>query len=440
MAKFRYHDPEEDKRDPFAQEDASASSEFEQLLAAKGDEASVTTRRYKQGEQITGTVIRVGQDFLFIDLGGKSTASLAVEEYLGSNETPPKVGEELKAFVREDNGSEVILTRALRRGETDVGVLRDAFENELRVEGKVEKHNKGGFDVSVGGKRAFCPMGHMDSGSIDNPDSYIGLVLKFNVIEFKQGGRNIVLSRRQLLREEQKSKAQEVMRTLEPGQTLRAVISRIAEFGAFADLGGVDGLIPMSELSWKRVKSAEEVVKVGQVVMVKVLKVEHAPRLRISLSLKEAGEDPWAGLATRLVPGSKVQGIITRLTEFGAFVSVEDTVEGLAHISQLTWEKRLNHPAEAVKVGQQVEATVLSCDLEARKLSLSLKGEMPSGLAEKLAAKRRGGEASPEDTQALADWENYQKTVQKAQKEAGLGGTQSALAAAFQSAGKKKGK
>ncbi|MEY2988549.1 MAG: hypothetical protein RJB13_2070 [Pseudomonadota bacterium] len=285
MSKFHFIDSDELGRDPFAAED-NESTEFEKLLASEGQSASL--KRYRAGEPVSGVVLKAGSEYLFIDLGGKSTATLAVDEYVLAGLEIPGVGAEVQAFVRKDTGSEILLTRSLRRGDQDDGLIRSAYDNRLPVEAKVEKVVKGGFEASLSGKRAFIPLSHMELGTVADPDSYIGQVLRFIVTEYKQGGRNVVLSRKSILKDEKDAKAGEIVRNLEVGQKMPATITRLADFGAFADVGGVEGLIPMSEMAWKRVGKAQDVVKVGEVVNVKVIRIEHSPRLRIALSLKQA--------------------------------------------------------------------------------------------------------------------------------------------------------
>ena len=285
MSKTRFIDADEFGRDPFASEDHE-TTEFEKLLESESSSASL--KRYRAGEPVAGSVLRISQEFIFIDLGGKSTATLATEEFVSAGLTPPVVGSEIQAYVRKDNGSEIILTRSLRRGEQDDTLLRSAFETRLPVEAKIEKVVKGGFEASLSGKRAFVPLSQIELGQVAEPESYIGQVLKFTITEYKQGGKNIVLSRKSILKDEREAKAGEVVRTLEVGQKRSATITRLADFGAFADLGGVEGLIPMSELGWKRVNKAQDVVKVGETVDVKIIRIEHSPRLRVALSLKQA--------------------------------------------------------------------------------------------------------------------------------------------------------
>lgn len=285
MSKIRFVDADELGRDPFASED-HVTTEFEKLLEAETTSASL--KRYRAGESVQGTVLRSSAEFVFVDLGGKSTATLALEEFTTAGLTPPAPGEEIQAYIRKDNGSEIILTRSLRRGEQDDGMLRSAHETRLPVEAKIEKVVKGGFEASLSGKRAFVPLSQMELGQVADPESYIGQVLKFIITEYKAGGKNIVLSRKSILKDEKDAKAGEVLRTLEVGQMLTATVTRLADFGAFADVGGVEGLIPMSELAWKRVNKAQDVVQIGEAVNVKVIRIEHAPRLRVALSLKQA--------------------------------------------------------------------------------------------------------------------------------------------------------
>ena len=275
----------------------------------------------------------------------------------------------------------------------------------------------------------------MELGRIVDENAYIGQVLKFHISEFKQGGRNIVLSRKQLLREERESKQSEILNTLEVGQTLRATITRTATFGAFADIGGIEGLIPISELAWKRLKSPDEVVKIGDVVQVRVLKIEHVPKLRIALSAKNAGEDPWMGIASRLMPGTVLDGEVTRLSDFGAFVSVAEGVEGLVHISQLAWDKRVAHPRDIVSTGQAVKVHVLNVELADHKLSLSIKGPMPEEMQTRLKHKREGTTALTEEEKAqMTEWENFRKAaVAKPTAEQA-----NVFAAAFAKAGRRK--
>ncbi len=286
MAKYHFTDVEEQSRDPFDSEQQN-NSEFESLL--EGEKHIPFVNKFKVGAPVTGTVESIGLEFIFIDLGGKNAGSISREEFLAAGLSLPKVGESITVYVRLDNGSEILLTRSLKRGDADDLLIRNAYESKFPVEAKVEKAIKGGFEASIGSKRCFVPLSSMDIVRIENPDIYVGSIFQFHIIELKS--RNIVLSRKSLLREEQETRAAKSLELIQEGQIIKGSVTRLMNFGAFVSLDGLEGLVSMNELSWKRVKNAEEVVKVGDVVSVKVLKIERSPKLRIALSLKDASED-----------------------------------------------------------------------------------------------------------------------------------------------------
>jgi small subunit ribosomal protein S1 len=434
MAKFRYIDKEENSRDPFAPTTEEAN-EFEQLL--QDDKHIPSSRRYSMGESIEGTVVSVSPEFVFIDLGGKSSATLSTEEFTSSSLSIPKLGDNISAFVRSDNGSEILLTRTLRRNEVDDSLLRNAFEAKIPVEAKVEKIIKGGFEATVGAKRCFVPLGQMDIAHFDNPEVYVGNTFKFTITELK--GRNIVLSRKMILRQEMESKVSSILEKLEVGQSYAATITRLVDFGAFASIDGLEGLIPLSELAWKRIKKADEVVRLGDKVNVKIIKIERTPKLKIAFTLKDAGEDPWITNATRLHPGEVLQGTVVRMIDSGAFVNVAEGVDGLVPIHQITWEKRINHPKDILSEGQSVKVHVLAADLGAHRLSLSIKGPMPEELMNKFKGKRRDEHSSmsDEDRALMKQWEEYKSNEGKVLIPSNRDDT-SIFASAFKRAQKKK--
>ncbi|KAB8033455.1 30S ribosomal protein S1 [Fluviispira multicolorata] len=433
MAKFRYIDADENSRDPFATQ-SNVANEFEELL--KDDKNIPTARRYRMGESITGNVISASPEFIFIDLGGKSSGSLSTEEYTSAGLSAPKIGDSISAFVRSDNGSEILLTRTLRRNEADDSLLRNAFEARIPVEAKVEKTIKGGFEATIGAKRCFIPLGQMDIAHFDNPEVYVGNTFKFLISEFK--GRNIVLTRKAILREEMDSKIESVLQGLAVGQNHFVTVTRLVDFGAFASIEGVEALIPLSEMGWKRIKKASEVVSLGEQVTVKIIKIERTPKLKIALSLKEAGEDPWIANATRLHPGEVLQGTVVRMIDGGAFVNVAEGVDGLVPISQITWEKRINHPKDILQVGQSVKVHVMTADLGAHRLSLSIKGPMPEELANKFKSKKHNESSlSEEERTLMKQWEDYKANDAKVFTPANREDT-NIFAAAFTKASKKK--
>lgn len=433
MAKFRYVDKEESNRDPFDVENET-DNEFAKMLS---NEAEIpTARRYRMGETVEGVVISTNAEFIFVDLGGKSSGSLSTEEFTNSSLSIPKAGDTIQAFVRSDNGSEIILTKTLRKNETDDTMLRNAHSSKIPVEAKVAKVIKGGFEALIGSKRCFVPLGQMDVVSFDNPEVYVGNTFTFMITEMK--GRNVVLSRKIILREEMESKMCEVLQTLEVGQNHRATVTRLTDFGAFVSINGVEGLLPLSEMAWKRIKKADEIVHINEEINVKIIKLERSPKLRLVLSLKEAGEDPWIANATRLNPGEVLQGTVARFIDTGAFVTVADGVDGLVPIGQITWEKRIKHPKDILQIGQAVKVHVMACDLNNHRLSLSIKGPMPDELLLKMKGKKRDDNSmSSEDKELMQQWEEYKsKSAQifssSTKEDANI------FAAAFQKARSKK--
>lgn len=291
MSRFHYQDPKETERDPFDAEAQPASDEFAELLNSHASNAPA--KNFRMGDKVSGPVLRVSAEFIFVDLGGKNAGALLVEEFKNAKTDAvlPQVGDEVSAFVKKDNGSEILLTLMVGRTDgADSQALQQAYQNRVPVEAKIEKIIKGGFEASINKKRAFVPLSQLELSSVSDPEKYIGAVFQFLITEYSQGGRNIVLSRRALLADERKRQGDEVLSKLDVGHTVKATIMRLAPIGAFVDIGGIDALIPLSEMSWKRVKRPEDVVKVGEVVEAKVIRLEREPKLRVALSLKDASD------------------------------------------------------------------------------------------------------------------------------------------------------
>lgn len=432
MAKFRFLDLEDDEfREGSAQE-----NEFAALLAEES--VSATDRGgVRVSEKVVAPVMQVGRETLYLDLGGKLTGVASLDEW--TDDPTPQVGDVVELFVKSVSGSEVILTRVLKTDAADPRQWIHAKESGAPVEAKVEKAVNGGFQVKAGQTRAFVPISHMDVVSITDPESYVGKSFSFQVLEVKEGGRNIIFSRRQLLRQAEDEQRTALLQELKEGETRTATVTKLMPFGAFAKLGpGVEGLIPLSELSWKRVTKAEDVVKEGEQVQVKVLSISHSPKLRLGLSLKDAGADPWQLLATRLTPGQHVKGTVSRVVDFGAFVATEEDVEGLVHVSELSWTKRIRHPGDVLRPGEQHTFTVLQVDGESRRLSLSLRGPMPEDMQVRLRSAKEGGqELSPEEREMMESWKAYE-SARSAAPAASLSAPQGILAAAFQQARHKR--
>jgi small subunit ribosomal protein S1 len=363
------HEPDEMTGMP-EQHDTDEQQEDFAALFEESQKAQDT--RIARDTKIEGTIVSIGEEWVFVDIGGKSEGAIAREELLDENrELPVNVGDKVTAYVVSTRGGEVLLSVKMTSAASDEAV-RDAYRSGLPVEGLVSAERKGGYSVAVFGKQAFCPYSQMDLQSGGAPEGYIGRRFAFRITEYSDRGRNIVLSRRDILEEERLKKVQELKQALKPGDEVRGTVQKLANFGAFVDIGGVEGLIPMSELAWHRVERVEDVLQPGETVSVKIMNLDW-DRNRISLSLKQTLADPWDSVAERYPQETTLVGTVTRLMNFGAFVELEPGVEGLIHISKLGMGRRINHPREAVSEGDHVTVSVMSVDRENRRIGLELK-------------------------------------------------------------------
>jgi small subunit ribosomal protein S1 len=328
------------------------------------------------GQKVKSTVIKVAEDFIYIDIGGKTEGVINSKEFRGDDWTlQVKEGDEIEAFfVSVQDGLKRLTTMVHGYPALKLSSIRSAFNAGVPVSGEIKREVKGGFEVFVGGVRCFCPFSQIDLKGGREGGIYLGQTFPFKVIEFKEGGRNIVLSRRILLEEEKKAQLQMLRETLSEGSEVTGRVHSIHNFGAFVDLGGIDGLIPVSEMSWGRTEKPEDVVSLGQEMRAKVISLDWNNR-RITLSLKAMQPDPWESVAEKYPVDGRVAGPIVRLVPFGAFVNLEPGIDGLIHISNIGAGRRINHPKEVMEVGQWVEAYVLEADPRKKKVSLSIKAK-----------------------------------------------------------------
>jgi small subunit ribosomal protein S1 len=352
--------------------------DFASMLAAS-EAGAKRTKRPKVGDVVTGKIISLGKDTVFVDVGGKAEGALERAQ-VSDNEGKllVKVGDTIEARVGGDAGGVLTLRVKLGRGPQASAELQQAADLGIPVDGTVTEVVKGGLSVDVAGQRGFCPASQIDNRFVEDLSIYVGQKLTFRITRYEP--RNLVLSRRALLEEEQEKLATETRKTLQVGLVVRGKVVGFKPFGAFIDIGGLEGMLHISELGYSRVEKPEDVLSLGQEIEAVILKIEppQGPKEkseRISLSLKALGNDPWNDVTRTLVEGQKVKGKITRLQPFGAFVEIAPSVEGLVHISELGAGRRINHPKEVVSPGQEVEAVILGIDLEKRRLSLSLAGE-----------------------------------------------------------------
>jgi len=331
-------------------------------------------RKFSPGDNVSGTVVKISKDTIFVDLGGKSEGFVDTQEFVDKEGTIlVKEGQkiDLKVASLKDG---IHLSKGMKvQGTEALEMLRDAQRNQIPVEGRVSGVKKGGLDIDISGIRAFCPLSQIDIQFCDKPEEHVGKKHLFRIIEYKERGRNIVVSRRALLQEEQEKKMNEVLASLQPGLELEGKITRVADFGVFVDLGGIEGMVHVSEISHARVNRPSEVLKQGQTVKVKVIKVEtdKADRKRIALSIKALEPDSWEkGLGFQ--EGEILSGKVSRLADFGAFVEVAPGVDGLVHISEISHD-RISHPGAVLHEGDVVEVLVREIDHEKRRVSLSIK-------------------------------------------------------------------
>ncbi len=351
-------------------------------------EASLKATRLERGQAVEGTVVAIGEEVAFVDVGGKGEAQIEVDELKDEAGTlEVAVGDRIQAIVVSTERG-VTLSRKLARAAATDRQLEDAYHAGLPVEGRVEGVNKGGYEVRIGRVRAFCPISQIDTARTADPAEHVGHVYAFRITEFREGGRNLVVSRRALLEEEQRARADEVRRAVVPGAVLTGRVASIVEFGAFVELGGgVQGLLHRSEMGWARVPDIAEVVGVGEEITVKVLRVDEDMK-RISLGLKQLSEDPWATAPSRYAVGQVVAGRVTRLAPFGAFVELEPGVEGLAHASAFEPTGQAGGWAATVPVGSTSAYEILQVDAEKKRIGLAL---VPEGSTRSAAALQPDG-------------------------------------------------
>ena len=361
-------------------DDPTGGEDFASLFAQSEAKAK-SHRRIRAGDLVRGRVVAVGAENAFVAIGAKAEAVIDLAEFrdAATGEIALAVGDQIEATVTDDGSrtGSIVLKRTLGRGGHVPGELEQALEHRIAVEGVVTGQNKGGFDVQIAGQRAFCPAGQIDVRRSDPSQlaQYVGQRLRFHVTRIEAGGRNIVVSRRQLLEEEASAQAKETWRSLEVGAVVRGTVTSLRDFGAFVDIGGVEALIHVSELSYGRVADPADVLEVGQTIEAQVVKVEPDPsggRGRVGLSLRALGPDPWQTASSRFPAGATVKGKVRRIEPFGAFVEIAPGLEGLVHVSRLALDRRVSHPRQVVTIGDEVEVTVVSVDPEKRRIALSM--------------------------------------------------------------------
>jgi len=352
----------------------------EESFAELLQDSLVKPVRFNPGQKVKAKIVKISTEWVFLDLGGKSEGYLDKKELMDEEgDISVKEGDVMEAYFLSADSNELRFTTRIAGGDAGRYYLEEAWRSGIPVEGLVEKEIKGGFEIRIaGGLRGFCPFSQMGLRRAGNPKDLIGGHLSFLITQYGEEGRNIVLSNRAVLEEERQRQREEQKSVLQEGTKTRGTISSIQSFGAFVKIGAVEGLIPISEISWDRVEDINEVLTVGQEVEVVALKLEWE-KDRLSFSLKQALPDPRENIEQDFPQGSRHTGTVARLTNFGAFVTLGPGVDGLLHISKLGSGKRIKHPHEVLAKGQTVEVKVDSVDRDSKRISLSLAG---SGQAE----------------------------------------------------------
>jgi small subunit ribosomal protein S1 len=343
-------------------------------------EESVANQDLRRGAVVTGTVVDIQSDSVIVHAGLKSEGVIPIEEFKNAaGEIEVEVGDEVEVSLEavEDGFGETRLSREKAKRDQVWRRLETAFENEDIVKGIISGKVKGGFTVDIEDIRAFLPGSLVDVRPVRDSAYLEGKELEFKVIKLDQRRNNVVVSRRAVVETEFSAEREALLESLQEGITVKGIVKNLTDYGVFVDLGGIDGLLHITDMAWKRVKHPSEIVNVGDEIDVKVLKFDRE-RNRVSLGMKQLGQDPWADLARRYPAGSRLFGKITNIADYGCFVEIEEGVEGLVHVSEMDWTNKNVNPSKVVHIGQEVEVTVLDIDEERRRISLGIKQCFPN--------------------------------------------------------------
>jgi len=345
-------------------EEGSFADLFEQSMVGRAE--------LEPGQKIDATVLQIGNEWIFLDVGQKGEGILDTRELLDNEgQLTVAVGDRVSAYFMSRKGGELRFTTRLGGGSTGTAQLEEAWRSEIPVEGRIEKEIKGGYEIKLPGNvRAFCPFSQLGLRRQDNPEDVTGQSFAFRITQFGEQGRNIVVSHRVILEEEQRQQRAELMQTLKGGMIVSGTVTNIRDFGAFVDIGGLEGLLPISEISYGRVDKIEEVLQVGQTLEVAVKKCDWEKE-RFSFSLRDTLADPWSKVEATFQIGSRHTGTVSRLAPFGAFVTLAEGIDGLLHISKIGGDQRIKHPSDLLKTGQQVQVIVEKIDLQEKRISLA---------------------------------------------------------------------
>jgi len=336
-------------------------------------------KRFAEGEVVTGRVVSIDKDHVLVDIGYKSEGQVRIQEFLDhSGNVSAKVGDTIEVMVEwwDDEDERVLLSKDKAANIKVWESIKTSYDEEGTVKGTITNRVKGGFSVDIG-VPAFLPGSQADLRPIRNLDEMVGKEFDFKILKYNRKRSNIVLSRRAILEKELEEKRTTTLATIEEGKVVEGIVKNITEYGVFVDLGGVDGLLHITDISWGRVKHPSELFSIGDPITVKILNLD-LENERVSLGMKQLAEDPWSTAAENYAVGSRVTGKVVSLTDYGAFIELEEGIEGLIHVSEMSWTRKVRHPSKVVSVGDEVEAIVLDIKPESRRISLGMKQVVPN--------------------------------------------------------------
>ena len=330
--------------------------------------------KFEEGQVVTGTVISVGRETVLVDVGYKSEGQISIHEFIDEDgNVSVNVGDEFEVMIEvwDEEEETVLLSRDKAKKVKVWDAIKDIYDEDGTIEGVITSRVKGGFSVDIG-LQAFLPGSQADLRPIRNMDEMVGQTYTFKILKYNKKRNNIVLSRRVLLETEREKMRSATLAAIENDKVMEGIVKNITEYGVFVDLGGVDGLLHITDISWGRVKHPSELFSVGDQIKVKILSFDFEKE-RVSLGMKQLTPDPWTTAADKYPIGSKIEGRVVSLTDYGAFIELEEGVEGLIHVSEMSWTRKIRHPSQMVAVGEQVEAVVLDLKPENRRISLGIK-------------------------------------------------------------------
>lgn len=368
----------EDKNyDNFFDDKTTVDNPQEELMKMVDNSDNTPDLNLEVGAKVSGKILSVGKEFVYVDVGQRNEAVMKKEEITDTDgNLTVKSGDTMEAFVVSNENDEIVISKSLSGRKAKTKELIGFMKDRVPVDGKVTGVNKGGFNVSIMGRKAFCPFSHIDLKYIDTPNVYLSQVYSFIITQVENRGRNIVLSRLPILEKDLSAYIDTLEERIKTKEVGKGTISKITKFGLFVDLGEIEGLVHISEVSWDRIENLKDSYKIGQSVDYIIKEVKRKEPLRnskISLSIRQMDANPWVNISEKLTVGSMVEGTITNMTSFGAFVQLLPGIEGLVHISEMSWGKRVRHPSDIVSKGQAVKVTILAIDEDKQSISCSLK-------------------------------------------------------------------